>query len=62
MMNVTEIKSTTTSFVTLMDELAAIMEGECIYCLKGLAHPAHSRCSRYSKMQLKYQLTDLKVA
>ena len=28
----------------LMDELAAIREGYCIWCRLGTGHPAYSRC------------------
>jgi hypothetical protein len=37
-------KSNQLSKVNLMDELSAILDGECAYCKQGLPHPAHSRC------------------
>ncbi len=39
-MNTTGIK------ISLMDELAAICAGRCIWCEKNLPHPAYSQCSQ----------------
>lgn len=33
------------AIVNLMDELAAIRDGLCIWCSLGQVHPAYSRCS-----------------
>lgn len=33
-----------TKEIDLMAELKAILNGSCIWCEKGLPHPAYSRC------------------
>ncbi len=45
--------STKTLAIDLMDELAAIREGSCVWCMLHRPHPAYSRCSHNDHSMLK---------